>query len=531
MTDALATPVREAPSEPTGFGAAAWARWFWRQLTSMRVALILLFILAVASVPGSIFPQRGTDPVAVSRYFEQNPAVAPWLDRFFMFDVFAAPWFAAIYLLLCISLAGCILPRTLDHLRALRTPPPAPPSRLARMQGYRTFTADAGVQPEQVVEAGRVWLSSRRWRVRSGEGWVAAEKGYLRETGNLLFHVSLLVLLAAVALGSLYGWRGSVVVVEGRGFSNTLTQYDTFTSGRLVDRDGLAPFTVALDDFEVEFERGAVQTGAPRDYRADVNYLSSPEAQAQFASIGVNSPLSVAGSKVFLTGHGYAPRFIVRDGSGVEVFNGPVPFLPRDGNFTSTGVIKVPDMDPQLGFQAIFLPTAAVDPEAGPISLFPVPEDPAVFLSAWQGDLGLDSGVPQSVFRLDVSDLTQVGLQSLRLGETWTLPDGLGSVEFAGIDEFANFSVARDPGKELALIASVVAILGLMASLFIPRRRLWLRVATDDEGRTLVSVAGLSRTESAAVDEETATLAAAVTPDRTPETAPPGDDSSERGRA
>lgn len=93
-------------------------------MTSMRVALILLFALAVASVPGSIFPQRGADPIAVNRYFEQNPALAPWLDRLSMFDVYAAPWFAAIYLLLCISLAGCILPRTIDHVRALRRPPP-----------------------------------------------------------------------------------------------------------------------------------------------------------------------------------------------------------------------------------------------------------------------------------------------------------------------------------------------------------------------------------------------------------------------
>ncbi len=526
MTDSLA-PAREAPPAPTKFSAAAWGRWFWRQLTSMRVALILLFTLAVASVPGSIFPQRGVDPIAVTRYFEQNPVLAPWLDRLSMFDVYAAPWFAAVYILLCISLAGCILPRTMEHVRALRTPPPAPPSRLSRMQGYRTATVEDSA--DDVTAAGHQWFRAHHWRVRTGDGWIAAEKGYLRESGNLLFHVSLLVLLAAVAVGSLFGWRGSVVVMEGRGFSNTLTQYDTFTSGRLVDRAGLAPFTVTLDDFEAQFERGAVQTGAPRDYRADVTYRAEPDAATTQDSIGVNDPLNVAGAKVFLTGHGYAPRVIVRDASGIEVFSGSVPFLPRDGNFTSTGVIKVPDTDPQLGFQGIFLPTAAVDAEAGPISLFPVVEDPALFLSAWQGDLGLNDGVPQSVFRLDVSDMTQVGLQSLRPGETWTLPESLGSIEFVGVDEFANFSVARDPGKTLALIAAVASIIGLMASLFIPRRRLWLRTADDGSSRTLVSVAGLSRTENTSVDDDVAELLEAVAPAGTGAAA--SVDTSERGRA
>jgi len=508
MTETL-TPPRPPAEKPAQFGIQQWLRWFWRQLTSMRVALILLFTLAVASVPGSLFPQRGIDPLGVDRYLQENPTLGPWLDRLWLFDVYAAPWFAAIYLLLFVSLAGCIVPRTVEFIAALKRPPPAPPSRLQRMTGYRRVELRGG---DGVDESAR-WLRDRRWRVREGDQWVAAEKGYLREVGNLIFHVSLLALLAAVAVGSLWGWRASVIVVEGRGFSNTLTQYDSFSSGRLVDRAALAPFTVTLDAFTADFQRGGDQNGAPRDYRADVSYRTEPGAAPRASTIAVNSPLTVAGAKVFLTGHGYAPVVRVRDSSGAVVFDSPVVFLPRDGNLTSTGVVKVPDAQPQLGFQGIFLPTAAVDPELGPISTFPVADDPALFVSAWKGDVGLDSGVPQSVFRLDTSELEQIGLESLRPGQTWELPDGSGSLEFVDFAEFANFSVARDPGKEAALVAGIVAIGGLLLSLFIPRRRIWVRATAQPDGRRLIEVAGLARTENSAVPDDTAELLRAISND------------------
>lgn len=509
MTDAL-TSTRPAapPPAPARFGATAWLRWFWRQLTSMRVALLLLFLLALAAIPGSLFPQRGTDPAAVSRYLSTHEAIGPWMDRLSLFDVYAAPWFAAVYLLLCVSLAGCIVPRVITHARALRRPPPEAPARLDRLP--EAVDGVSAAAPDDVLAAGAGWLRGHRWRVRTGDGWVAAEKGYLRETGNLIFHVALLGLLAAVAVGSLFGWRGSVVVVEGRAFSNTLTQYDSFRSGKLVDRSGLAPFTVGLDDFSASYQRGGQQNGAPRDYQATVTYQSNPDAPVEHAVVKVNDPLELDGAKVFLTGHGYAPHVIVRDSTGAVVFDDAVPFLPRDGNFTSSGVIKVPDTDPQLGFQGIFLPTAHVDPHTGPTSTFPAPDDPGLFLSAWKGDLGIDDGTPQSVFRLDTSHMTKIGIQSLAPGGTWTLPDGAGSITFAGYSEYANLSVAHDPGKYPALAAGILAIFGLLLSLFVSRRRVWLRADGDEPGRTLYSVAGLARGEQRGVADEVAALVAVV---------------------
>ncbi len=496
------TSETAAPLPPMGTGG--FLRWAWRQLTSMRIALILLFLLAIASIPGSVLPQNGTDPIRVDDWIENNPTWGPLLERFGFFDVYAAPWFAAVYLLLFVSLIGCVLPRTMTHLRALRSVPPQAPRRLDRLAGFRTMVDPR--TPEQVLQSAADGLRARRWRVASGDGWVAAEKGYLRETGNLLFHIALVALLISVAYGALFGWRGNVIVRQGTGFSDTLTQYDAWGGGRLVNPDNLPPFAFTLDEFRVEFERDSSQRGAPRLFEADVTVYPMPGAQPQMETIRVNEPLVVDGAKVFLVGHGYAPVLVVRDALGRVVNDQGVVFLPQDGNFTSTGVVKAPDARPALGIQGLFLPTAAVDEIRGPHSTFPAPDDPAVFMSAWTGDLGMDSGVPQSIYRLDTANMTQLGLESLRPGDVWELPEGTGSIEFAGIERWASFQIAHDPGKEPALISSMLALVGLMLSLFVRRRRVWVRVSDDAAGDTVVQVAGLMRSDDADLEPDVAEL-------------------------
>ena len=94
-------------------------RWLWRQLTSMKTALILLFLLAIASIPGSILPQRGTNPILVEQWLTDNPTLGPILDSIGAFDVFGSPWYSAVYILLFISLIGCVLPRLGVHWKAM----------------------------------------------------------------------------------------------------------------------------------------------------------------------------------------------------------------------------------------------------------------------------------------------------------------------------------------------------------------------------------------------------------------------------
>lgn len=492
----------EAPVPP--MGAGGFLRWAWRQLTSMRTALILLFALAVASIPGSILPQRGNNPLLVEEWIAEQPTLGPIMDSLGFFDVYGAPWFAAVYLLLFISLIGCVLPRVGVHWKALRSQPPAAPRHLNRMSEF--IEQQVSVPPVELIDEQADRLRQGRWRVRTGstEGgvWLSAEKGYLRETGNLVFHLALVLVLIAVAVGGLFGWRGNVIVKEGSGFSNTLTQYDAWGGGRLATANTIPPFAFTLDDFAVEFERNEAQRGSPRLFEATVDLQREPAGPIERESIEVNFPISIAGAKVFLVGHGYAPSFVVRDSTGAVVLDDDIVFLPQDGNFTSTGVIKVPDSSPQLGFQGIFLPTSAIDDIRGPHSVFPDADDPSVFLSAWEGDLGLDSGVPQSIYSLETGQMEQIGLRALIPGQTWEFPGG--EIEFTGWQRWASFQIAFDPGKEAALAASILAMVGLTVSLFTRRRRLWVKAQPVGGGSSLVQVAGLAKSEAGDVAEDVA---------------------------
>lgn len=505
-------------------GPVGWARWAWRRLTSMRTALLLLLLLAVAAIPGSVFPQRRIDPTAVATYLEDNPAGGPWLDRLGAFDVYASPWFSAIYLLLFISLVGCIVPRSRLHWRAARARPPAAPRRLDRMPAYASATVDA--EPGEVLAAARATLARRRYRRADGEGSVAGERGHLAETGNLVFHVALVGLLAGIAAGSFLGYSGQALVVEGETWANALPRYDSFSPGRAVDAEDLPPFSLTLNRLTVEFEEevGGNQFGQPRMFEADLAVRPGADGAAQHRVMRVNRPLDVGGTRMFLVGNGYAPVITVRDGAGEVVQDGPVAFLPQDAKYTSNGVLKLPDARPrQLGIRAFLLPTF-VQSAQGPLSVFPDATNPRLVLAAWTGDLGMDDGVPQSVYVLDTSRMKPLEKDgrpftaSLAPGDTVTLPDGAGSVTFAGLKRYAAFDIRYDPTKLWVLGFAVLSLAGLTASLFVRRRRVWVRAtlvahptAGDDSGvRTLVEVAGLSRSEDTRLGDEVRSLLDAV---------------------
>jgi cytochrome c biogenesis protein len=492
------------------------ARAFWRWITSMRTALILLLLLAVAAVPGSMLPQRNVSIERVNGYLARHPGAGPWLDRLSFFDVYSSPWFSAIYLLLFLSLVGCLVPRLRQHLVNVIAKPPPAPGRLDKL----THSAVRVGEPSGLVAA----LRQRRWRVavrHEPEMTISAEKGYLKETGNLVFHFALLTVLVGVALGSWYGWHGNRLIVapgDDYGFCNTLQQYDEYGLGARTGAADLPPFCVTLRSFQARY----LENGQPVQYTAQISYVDGVGGAEKSKRLEVNDPLRLGGANLYLLGHGYSPVLRYTDRYGVTQTS-VAPFLPDDEMLTSSGVVKFPDanVDPaqpkrpgaaQVAFAGLYLPTMS-DRVDGRLSIYPAERNPRLQLVAYEGNLGLGSGAPQSVYELDQrliasGELAKVGeSKALKPGETWRLPDG-STVQFVGTQQWITVSVRHDPGERIVLVGAAGLLVGLMVSLIGKRRRVWARVTTSGDGRSLITLGGLARGEHAGFAAEFAEIAA-----------------------
>lgn len=534
MSSSLSETSPEVDGGPVALGVVGWLRWGWRQLTSMRTALVLLLLLAIAAIPGSIVPQRSADPNGVSQYRADNPDLYPVLDALQLFDVYTSVWFSAIYILLFISLIGCVIPRTKHHWKALRSRPPRTPARLSRLDDHVETViplgegADAATAAAEAIGLAEGQLRKLGYRVerydRGETASVSAERGYLRETGNLVFHASLVGVLLSVGVGGGFTYTGQTVILEGESFVNSIGMgFASFNPGRFVDDDALPPYSLALDRFDVSYipwgEPGQGQAG---DFAAHLT-VAEPGREPRQEAVRVNHPLNVAGDRVYLMGNGYAPMITVRDPEGEIVFREAVKFLPQDTFMTSQGVVKVADgLDDQLGMVGFFYPTAGWLDSGALSSGWPELLNPVVSLWIYAGDLGINDGTPRNVYALDPTGMTQIAGPDadddaivLALGETAEIPGGFGTITFEDMTDegaaesvlrYVSLSIHRDVGAPWVLAFSVLATIGLLAGLFVPRRRMWVKAAVAG-GDLRLEYAGLARGEDPAIARAVADLA------------------------
>jgi cytochrome c biogenesis protein len=203
--------------------------------------------------------------------------------------------------------------------------------------------------------------------------------------------------------------------------------------------------------------------------------------------------MTVDGVRVFQSDYGYAPVVRVRAPSGEVLQDGPVLSSRDPGSEVSTGAIRLPSLRPQVGLQLTFFTGLRVIQGPGgeqQIVNDPRLVNPVLVVLPFKGDLHASQA--HSVFTLDYSGLGPPGRPLiLPVGRSGRFADGL-EVDFPSLKQYTVLTLARDPGVPIVAAAAGLVLVGLVPSLYVTRRRVWLRAGAAAQGGTRVELAGLA---------------------------------------
>jgi cytochrome c biogenesis protein len=491
----------------------------WRTLRSMRTALILLLMLALASVAGSLVPQWPNSPERVVRFQLDHPLVGAFYGRAGLFDVFGSWWFVLITTLLFVSLVACLFPRTRALVRTLRQRPvQAREIDSFRLYEERLVPADAA----SVIDGSRRVLRRRMFRVArddDGRPALAAEKGALREVGSLLFHWAFLLIVIGVIYGKGTGFTGRAAVVEGKTWIDAQANYDgQLRTGRFFNGD----FTgagIRLRGFEDTYR----QSGQPMDFVSHVDLLDPQGNVVRQADIRVNDPASIDGIEFFQYGFGWAPVVEVRH-DGELISSEPITFVQDTAPegvpqlaMPWHGILKLPFLEPEMGLTLELWPDSRAwlqlrttgDPVAMTGQFQPI-----MFFKVFRGDL-----TDTSPLSLDTSVMRRAGRGVVGAGQTVDLRTGDAlaegasppslTISFPELRQYSVFQVSRDRGVPLVLLAAILVLLGLLPALYTSRRKIWVRAEPNGDG-TVLKVGGFALQRKPQFDEEFSKLVEAM---------------------
>jgi cytochrome c biogenesis protein len=482
----------------------------WRTLRSMRTALVLLLLLGAAAVVGSLVPQVGTSNARIVSMFRDHPLRADIYDKLGLFDVFGSWWFTLIYVLLLISLAACLLPRTRALIRNVGSRPQ--PSR--ELDGMRHYAVrSVAAEPERAIADARRVLRRRFFRVTRSNGGgplaLAADKGLAREGGSLLFHWSFFLILVGIVWGKGTGFTGQAVIVEGQTWTEAAANYDgRLHEGRFVDEGDHSGVRIHVDEFTATYR---IPLGIPQDFVTHAELSDANGAEARTVDIRVNHPAEIDGVKFYQFGYGWAPVVDVQH-DGVPIASGPVVCTQRSPPEGVTPlqlpwncVVKLPTLTPQVGIRFVLWPDSRslyALLRTGRAMPMLTEFSPVMAYTAYRGDLRAD--LAQNATVLDTLGMRRWKQGVIGAGETKDLGSGL-TISFPDLRQYTVLEVKRDRGLWMVFLAALLILIGLLPALYSSRRKLWVTAEPDGRG-SILKVGGFALQRRSQFEEEFAKL-------------------------
>lgn len=441
----------------------------WAFLSSIRLTIILLIILALASVIGTLVPQR-EDAVEFARRI--SPELFSLLSTLDIFDMYHSTWFRLLIGFLALNLTVCSIdrfPRTWKRFSALPRPDRQKPFEDLPQERSFVVRAERKSAAASVVE----YLKGRYKRIRTKETesahFIYGEKGRFSHFGVYLVHLSILIIIIGGLLGSFLGFEAYVNIAEGE---KTRT---------VILRNTMKPldlgFEVRCDRFFVDFYRN----GAPKEYRSDLTFLLGGQ-EVEKASALVNHPVHFRGITFYQSSYGVIPKVRIRvsrhasqaESRIVELEQGDQVELPGGGGEFSVTRFSGNFMN-RFGPAVRIL----VRPIKGREIRFWVVKEMEALKKILPAPIDNFPGLDPSAFK----------------PYTFSFMDRVKGRYYTGLQ------VNRDPGVPLVWAGCFLMMAGFFVTFFTSHKRIWVRVSGHDTG-VRVSVAGTANKNPVGLERE-----------------------------
>ncbi len=261
--------------------------WLWEVLTSIRLTVVLLLVLAAMAVIGTVVPQNQPGAYYFSRFGEGWGSI---LYGGGFANIYYSPWFLAPIILLALNITACVIHGLPQAVR--RTLKPLTREGALALPGRGQVKWPAQADPHPVVEETlrREWGRFRKESTPDTEIYFT-EQGRFRPLGPYLVHLALLLILAGGLIGKFWGIEGNLPIQQGETAAAFLLSQG---------RETPLGFQVRLDRFQVQFyEKG----GTPKEFRSDLTFLQGGKEVLQAACL-VNDPVTFGGFTFYQSSYG-----------------------------------------------------------------------------------------------------------------------------------------------------------------------------------------------------------------------------------
>ena len=467
----------------------------WKFLSSVKLAVILLIILAIVSVIGTVI-QQNESPERYLREYSQTTVTL--FEAIGFFDMYHTWWFVLLLFLLTANLTVCTLDRFPPTWRIIKAPlKPIEDEGLKALPFKQeiVFKGDAGSALERVSRT----LAAHHYRVSEYHGAGAiqlmTQKGAYSRLGYIITHVSILLVFIGALIGAFFGFKAFLNLPEG-GASKVVYLRNEPMWDKIVDSLGVAKspvipsaegglpamplgYFVRCDNFDVDYYINAkgMPTGMPSEYHSTLSVFDQNGQKILDKRIRVNDPLTFHGITFYQSSYGMIP-----DGRGKIVLNVRRKDSPRSEGETialDPGQAQyVPSIDRTIKAVS-FAPYGMRDPATGQVQFFHTENDELI-------NPTVEVEILKGTTLVARSYLLKIDPRQPSLPEDYVIS----FVEYWGA-RYTGLQVTKDPGVWIVYTGFILLCIGPLIAFFGSHRKLWVRIQ-DRKGQVVVTVAGSS---------------------------------------